>query len=308
MTIAEAIRDGARRLAAAGIEEPRREARLLLALAIGVDPGIVIGYPERVLDAAAQDKVAAFVERRVMREPVSRIVGQRQFWSLNLEISPETLDPRPDSETVIETALALLPDRAAPLRLLDLGTGSGALLLALMSELPRATGTGIDLVPGAATMARRNAAATGFGDRTQFLAGYWGDAIAAAAADVILANPPYIPSGELPGLAPEVAWFEPRLALDGGPDGLESFRELAEDMHRLLAPDGIAIIEVGIGQAESVTELLVNMGLVLRATRRDLAGIVRCVAVASVHQVHASDVGGQARYSKKLVGMRGFPV
>lgn len=281
MTIGEALRLGTDRLAAAGIAEPRREARLLLALALGVDQSVVLGYPERVLDETARGRLLPLLDRRAAREPFSRIAGRREFWSLDFEISPETLDPRPDSETLIETALALLPDRGAALRVLDLGTGSGALLLALLSELPRASGIGIDRVAGAAATARRNAASLGFAERTLFIAGSWGAAISSAVADVILANPPYIASEEIAALAPEVARYEPRMALDGGPDGLGAYRELAADMHRLLVPGGVAVVEIAAGRAIAVTELLVKAGLQLRAVGRDLAGGERCVAVAS---------------------------
>jgi release factor glutamine methyltransferase len=281
-TVGDALRWGAELLARAGVAEPRREARLLLALAMGVDPGVVLGYPERELAAAAQARLTPLFERRAAREPFSRIIGRRQFWSLDLELSAETLDPRPDSETLVEAALALLPDHRAALRLLDLGTGSGALLLALLTELPGAIGLGVDLLPGAAAIARRNATSLGLGSRALFLAGSWGQAISPGWADVILANPPYIASSEIDGLAPEVARFEPRAALDGGPDGLGACRELIAEMPRLLAPGGIVVLEIGSGQADPVTELLVKAGLVLRGVRRDLAGIERCVAASAL--------------------------
>jgi release factor glutamine methyltransferase len=280
-TVGEALRWGTELLARAGIAEPRREARLLLALALGVDPGTVLGYPERALDRMTQERITPLFDKRASREPFSRIAGRRQFWSLDLEISPDTLDPRPDSETLIETALALLPERGARLRILDLGTGSGALLLALLTELPCAVGLGVDLLPGAAATARRNAATLGLASRALFVAGSWGEAISLGWADVILANPPYIVSSEIDGLAPEVARFEPRMALDGGADGLGAYRELIGALPRLLAPGGIAVLEIGAGQADPVTELLVKAGLVLRGVRRDLAGIDRCVAAVS---------------------------
>jgi release factor glutamine methyltransferase len=280
-TVGAALRWGAARLARAGIAEPRREARLLLALATGVEPGVILGYPERELDAAAQQLLVPLVERRAAREPFSRIAGRRQFWSLDLEISADTLDPRADSETLVEMALASLPDRRAALRILDLGTGSGALLLALLKEMPRAIGLGVDLLPGAAATARRNAATLGLGRRALFLGGSWGQAISSGWADVILANPPYIITSEIDRLAPEVARYEPRMALDGGPDGLGAYRELVNEIPRLLAPGGIVVLEVGAGRADPVTELLVKAGLVLRGVRRDLAGIERCIAAAS---------------------------
>ena len=281
VTAREAVAAVARRLAAAGIAESRREARLLVALTLGVEPGVVLGYPERPLDAAAQARLAALTTRRAAREPYSRLAGRRQFWSLDLAISPDTLDPRPDSETLVEAALALLPDRAAPLRILDFGTGSGCLLLALLSELPNAIGIGIDILPGAAITARRNAATLGLADRALFVAGHWGETISGR-ADVILANPPYIPKAEIEALAPEVARYEPRRALDGGTDGLAAYRELAPVTRRLLGADGIALFEVGAGQHEAVARLLGDSGLALQSIKCDLSGVARCVVATPV--------------------------
>jgi release factor glutamine methyltransferase len=277
-TVGAALAEAARRLSAAGIGEPRREARLLLALALGVEPAQVLGYPERALDRRAAARAAELVARRAAREPYSRLAGRRQFWGLDFELSPDTLDPRPDSETLIEAALATLPNRQAPLRIVDFGTGSGCLLLALLSELPRATGLGIDILPGAAAMARRNAAALGLARRSLFVAASWGDAIAGL-ADVILANPPYICSAQISQLQPEVARHEPRAALDGGADGLDAYRRLAGETHRLLAPGGVAFFELGEGQKSAVAALMAAAGLSPAGARRDLAGIERVLQV-----------------------------
>jgi release factor glutamine methyltransferase len=274
----DAVAAVAKRLAAAGITESRREARLVVALALGVEPGVVLGYPERPLDATAQARLVALTTRRAAREPYARLAGRRQFWSLDLAISPDTLDPRPDSETLVEAALALLPDRAARLRLVDFGTGSGCLLLALLSELPHAVGIGIDILPGAAMAARRNAAALGLRDRALFVVGDWGETISGR-ADVIVANPPYIPRAEIDALAPEVARYEPRSALDGGADGLAAYRELAPTTRRLLSADGIALFEVGAGQHTAVARLLGDSGLALQSVKCDLSGVARCVVV-----------------------------
>jgi release factor glutamine methyltransferase len=278
-TIGAAVAAIAKQLAAAGITEARREARLLVALALGVEPSIVLGYPERAVDSAARVRLAALTARRAAREPYARLAGRRQFWSLDLEISPDTLDPRPDSETLVEAALALLPDRAAPLRLLDFGTGSGCLLLALLSELPNAVGIGIDIVLGAAQTARRNAAALGLAERALFAVASWGETICGQ-ADVIVANPPYIPSREIGTLAPEVTRYEPRYALDGGADGLAAYRELGVATRRLLAPRGIALFEVGAGQHAAVTAVLGDSDLELKTVKCDLSGIIRVVVVA----------------------------
>lgn len=292
LTIGEAIQQAAARFAACGIDSPRRDARLLAALATELDTATIAGYPERTLDPLARQKFDRLVERRMAREPVSRLAGRREFWSLDFAVSPETLDPRPDSETLVAAALARIPDRTAPLRLLDLGTGTGCLLLALLSELPNARGIGLDIVPGAAAMARRNAAAMGLESRAFFVVGGWAAAIGGE-IDVVLANPPYVPAAAIDGLAPEVARFEPLAALDGGGDGLQAYRELAPDLARLLDPGGFGVIEVGAGQAASVAEIFASQGLDQAARHRDLAGVERCLVVVC---------------SKKTVGIRALPV
>jgi release factor glutamine methyltransferase len=278
-TIAAALDHAVRRLTAAGIDEPRREARLLLAAALRCDATAVIGYPERRLTAADEATLAGLLSRRAAREPAARLLGRREFWSLDFFVSPDTLVPRPDSETVIEAVLAAIPRRDAALRLLDFGTGTGCLLLALLSELPAASGIGVDLAPGAVATARKNALSLGLADRASFVVGSWGEAISGA-FDVIVANPPYIVSQAIDGLAPEVARYEPRLALDGGFDGLAAYRLLAPEAARRLRPDGIAVFEVGAGQATRVAEEMRQAGLKVCGTRRDLAAIERCIVAA----------------------------
>jgi release factor glutamine methyltransferase len=275
VTAADLLTDAAARLAAAGIESPRREARLLLALALDIDSAALLPG-EREISDAEQIHFAALLARRLQREPYSRIAGKREFWSLDLALSPDTLDPRPDSETLIEAALAHIPDRAAPLTVIDFGTGSGALLLALLTELPSATGIGIDLLPGAAAMARANAESLGLAARARFVAGEWGGAVAAS-ADVILANPPYLNSTALAELAPEIADYDPPAALDGGADGLAAYRSLAGDVARLLRPSGLAFLEIGLGQADAVAAIMAANGLILRGSYADLSGVARCL-------------------------------
>jgi release factor glutamine methyltransferase len=276
--VGTALADAALRLGAAGISDARREARLLLAAALGWDAARVLGFPEAEMTAAARRRLEELIARRSAREPVSRILGYREFWSLPFELSADTLDPRPDSETLIESALAAVAERERVCRVLDFGTGSGCLLLALLSELPNALGTGVDLSEGALQTARRNAAALGLGGRAQFLRGNWSDGLWGH-WDVILANPPYIPSDALQSLMPEVARYEPRLALDGGTDGLEAYRALGPQIARLLAPAGIAAVEVGAGQALAVAAIMRGAGLVLRALRHDLSGVDRCLVL-----------------------------
>ena len=217
-TLGEAVAAAAVDLASCGIADPRREARLLVALAAGLETAAVLTYPERALELPAEARLQDMVRRRRKREPVSRLIGQREFWSLEFEVGPATLDPRPDSETLVEAALGRIGDRGARLKILDLGTGTGCLLLALLSELPNAFGLGFDLAPEAVAVARRNAAANALESRAFFAVGDWG-AAARGGFDVVLANPPYVPSAEIARLAPEVALWEPRLALDGGADG-----------------------------------------------------------------------------------------
>ena len=279
--VSAALQAAARRLAAAGFEQPRREARLLLATALDCEPGEVLTRDDEQLGAAARRRVANYLERRLAREPLSRIRGYREFWSQRFEISPDTLDPRPDSETLIEAVLERLPDRQRAYRVLDLGVGSGCLLLALLSELPRAVGCGVDCNRGAVATARRNAAALRLADRSRIQPGDWG-ADLPPGFDVVIANPPYIPSGSIAGLMPEVRDYEPRLALDGGEDGLAAYRALAGQLPRLLAASGFAALELGTGQARSVAELMTAAGLVIRGVRHDLSGIERCMIVERV--------------------------
>ncbi len=256
----EALRRAAARLAAAGIEAPAREARLLARLS--ADPA----------------RFESLVARRAAREPMALLRGQQGFWTLDLAVSPATLIPRPDSETLIEAALAAFPDRAAVRRVLDLGTGTGALLLAALAEFPAAWGLGTDRAPAAAALAAANARACGLAERAAFAAGSW-VAPLAGRFDLILSNPPYIPSGDIAGLMPEVAAFEPRSALDGGPDGLDAYRALLPGLPALLAPAGIAILELGAGQADAVGRLATTAGFSVADLRPDLGGVARAMVL-----------------------------
>jgi release factor glutamine methyltransferase len=302
-TIATALDAATARLAAAGIEQPRFEARVLLAAALETSSTTILAYPERVLSSVEARRLADFLFRRAGREPMARLLGRREFWSLDFKLSPETLVPRPDSETLIEAAIAELPDRAAPLRVLDFGTGTGCLLLAFLREFPAASGVGVDVAPGAAETARENAAALGLADRAGFLAGCWGDAIFGR-FDVILANPPYIESGAIAGLAPEVARYEPRRALDGGADGLSFYRLLAPETARLLSETGIALFEIGSGQVASVTAIMEEADLKTYKVCSDLAGIGRCILVRK----RAGRRLTRGETTKKTIGKRDFPV
>jgi len=280
-TVAQALATGAARLRDAGVEAARRDALLLLATALGVDPDMLRLRSERRLDAAERSAFETLLGRRAGREPVSRIVGTREFWSLPFKITRDTLDPRPDSETLVEAVLARIGDRTAPLDILDLGTGSGCLLLALLSELPAARGLGVDISEAALKVARENAAVLGLGSRADFLCAPWGAALGGSplegAWQVIVSNPPYILSGELPDLAPEVQDFDPPLALAGGPDGLDAYRALAPEIARLMAPGGLAALEIETTQIDTVEALLRAAGLTDFGRKRDLAGNWRCL-------------------------------
>lgn len=273
-TIGECLADGARRLAEAGIPDARREARLILAHALGVAPTVVNGYPERpVLDRQPYE---ALIGRRTNREPLSHLTGRREFWSLPFEVTAATLDPRPDSETVVEAALAVFPDPEAALTVLDLGTGTGCLLLAVLSERKMATGVGTDIDPAAVAVARRNAYRLGLAERATFVVADWGRALEGQ-FDIVVANPPYIPGHEIAGLQPEVAQFEPLLALDGGADGLDAYRCLAGDIARLLTAGGAAVVEFGTDQADRVASIMTGAGLIVDRCVPDLDGRWRCL-------------------------------
>jgi release factor glutamine methyltransferase len=231
-------------------------------------------------DASVPIEEAAFealVARRMAREPLALILGRREFWSLDFAVSSATLIPRPDSETLIEAALAAFADRAPPRRVLDLGTGSGCLLLAALSEFRGAIGIGVDRSASAAALAARNAASLGMADRAAFACCDWASALDGR-FDLVVCNPPYIASPELGDLMPEVARYEPLSALDGGPDGLSAYRHLVPELHRLLSPDGFAVLELGAGQAEAVAGLARDAGF-SATTRQDLSGIVRVLVL-----------------------------
>ena len=284
LSVARALDEGTRNLAEAGVAEPRRDAVALLAAA-GVPREKQIGRPGGPVEHGGLAAYRGMVARRARREPVSRILGQREFWSLPFSLTPDTLDPRPDSETLVEGALSLCADRAAPLSILDLGTGTGCLLLALLSELPQATGVGADISPAALRVAQANAQALGLSHRTGFAASDWGDGLKGP-FNLILANPPYIVDGDIGRLEPEVALYEPREALAGGPDGLEAYRCLAPRLGALLAPGGHVLLEVGAGQAAEVAGLLAEKGLEIRGILRDLGGVERCI-IASLATMFA---------------------
>ncbi|WP_119304536.1 peptide chain release factor N(5)-glutamine methyltransferase [Dongia deserti] len=276
MTIGDLLKDAAARIAAAGLEDAQREARLLMMEATGLDRATIFMHAERVIDPAAIVRFRELAARRAQREPMSHILGRREFWSLTFKVTAHTLDPRPDSETLVQAVLDQVPDRFAPLRLVDFGTGTGCLLLALLHELPRAEGLGVDASEPALVVARENAAALGLAMRAAFRRSDWDEQVDSA-FDILISNPPYIPSGQIDTLQPEVAQYEPRAALDGGTDGLCAYRRLAPAATRLLIPGGLAAFEIGVDQSDSVIEIMAGAGLRHIATAKDLAGIPRCL-------------------------------
>lgn len=275
-TIGSALSEAGGALARTDIAEPRRLARRLIAAALGLSAAEVFAHPERALTPADEARLAQMLARTLAREPLSRIVGAREFWGLDFLLSADTLDPRPESETVVEAVVARLPDRERAYRFLDLGTGTGCLLLALLGEFPRATGIATDIAPGAVRTARHNAALLGFAGRAAFFAGNWAEAVAGR-FDVVVANPPYIATATIAGLAPEVRDHDPHHALDGGMDGLAAYRAIAADLPRLLPPGGLVAVEIGAGQADHVAAILAQRALAIDGFLPDLAGIVRCV-------------------------------
>lgn len=259
----------------AGIDNARFEARLLLEHVLKVQTQVLIGYPEREVTPDQQQEITALLTRRLGREPMSHILGYREFWSLRFKVTKDTLTPRPDSESLIEAVLKHLPDPTAPLKVLDLGVGTGCLLLSVLSEYENASGLGIDLSARALAVAKENAEALGLVDRCQFSLGNWMDGIDDR-FDLILSNPPYIPLTDRSHLTPEVVDHEPETALFAGEDGLDDYRLLAKQLPSRLKQHGIAVIELGIHQDEPVKKLMETAGLSVIDSARDLGGIVRC--------------------------------
>jgi len=281
-TLQRAFASAARLLRQAEVETPELDARLLLCHAAGLSHEAYVSRRDDTLEPGAATRFGAVVERRLEGEPVSRITGVREFYGRPFRLDASTLDPRADTETLIEAGLGLIDRegwRARPLRLLDLGTGTGCILITLLAELPQATGVGIDLSPPALALARENARALGVEARARFVASDWLDAIGGA-FDLVVANPPYIATADIEGLSREVGAHDPWRALDGGPDGLAAYRRIVPLLRQVLRPKGMALLETGAGQAEAVFDLLVKAGLATGDGTwmwRDLGGRPRVV-------------------------------
>ncbi len=242
VSIEAALRWGVARLQSADIETAGLDARLLLSHATGLPREGLVAQNAELLAVPVNDRYAAMIEQRRGGESVARIVGSKEFWSLSFELGPDTLEPRPDSECIVEDLLATVADRHASHRVLDLGTGTGCLLLSLLSELPQATGVGVDVAPGALEVAHRNANRLGLQDRATFLESDWLESVEGS-FDLVISNPPYITASEMDLLAPHVRDFDPALALEGGKDGLVAYRDILGELHRVLAPGASVAME-----------------------------------------------------------------
>jgi release factor glutamine methyltransferase len=268
--------DVRKRLEAAGIDTPVLDARLLLEAGAGVSRLEIVTDPRREVSDAQADAVNKLTQRREAREPISHIIGRKHFWTLDLAVNAHVLTPRPETEFVVEAGLQETLPADAPHRILDLGAGSGAIILALLKDRPNATGVAVDLSDRALEVLRTNAVDLGVADRLKIRPGDWAADIDGR-FDLVVSNPPYIPTNDIDGLAPEVARFEPRLALDGGEDGMVAYRIITAALPRLLRPGGAFALEVGLGQAEGVKAMAEAVGLTTSEPRRDLAGIPRVV-------------------------------
>jgi release factor glutamine methyltransferase len=277
-SVAQARRALAAQFRDAGLDSPELDARILVGHALGIDHTALVAAAAQPLAASTAADIARLAARRLAHEPVSRIVGVKEFFGLPFTVTPAVLVPRPETETVVELALALV-DRGgarAP-RIADLGVGSGAILLALLSALPQASGVGTDIDAQALAVAQRNAEALGLAARATFLRGDYGVALRGP-FDLVVSNPPYIPRRDIAGLAPEVRDHDPPHALDGGTDGLAAYRAIAADAPRLLGPGGRLVLEIGAGQRGDVERILTEGGLAIDAVRHDLSGMARAIA------------------------------
>lgn len=268
------ISHAVRKLTEAAVPEPNREARYLMEQA-GLSRLQQISYPKQIISADIAEKFMEFLQRRCVREPLSHIIGIKEFWSLPFITGPDVLDPRPETECLIEMLLEEKTDRDSPLLFTDLGTGSGCLLITALKEYPRSYGIGCDYSNRAIRIAQQNADNHQMNERASLVVSDWGSSLQMQAIDVILSNPPYIEENAV--LPPEVAHYDPPQALYGGKDGLQCYRALMPDIQRLLRPNGLAIIEIGFGQRIAIEKIAKDAGLYLSKMKCDLSGIERAL-------------------------------
>jgi release factor glutamine methyltransferase len=275
-TLVTAWKTAQARLKAGRIDSPAIDARLLLEVAAGVGRTDILADPHRALTPDQAAAYAAMIDRRMKREPVSRILGRKGFWKIMLNVTPDVLSPRPDTEAILDVVLLALPPQAA-FQIIDLGTGSGAILLAILAERPAARGMGTDISSEAIAVARENAANLDLDARASFLRTEWATGFGPGTFDVVVSNPPYIPSGDIAGLDPEVREHDPHLALDGGPDGLQAYRDLAPEIRRVLKPEGLFAVEIGWDQGPQVKALFEAAGFTDVKVVKDLSNRDRVV-------------------------------
>lgn len=272
----DALRHAVIALQQAHIETASLDARLLLQHVMGLSREALLDHGNAAMTPDQAEDYRLLIDKRRRRQPVAQLIERREFWGKEYRVTPATLDPRPDSETLVASVLERCAGRNTPITILDFGTGSGCLLLSLLGELPAARGVGVDVSPQALDVARENALRHNLAHRAEFVRSSWGEKVEGS-FDVIISNPPYIPTAAIAALADEVRIYEPRGALDGGQDGLDCYRELLPQIANLLAPEGLAALEIGAGQQAQVAVLAQAAGLTVTAAKKDLAGIVRCL-------------------------------
>lgn len=281
MRIRDKVAELAGRFETAGIDTPKADARALAAFVLNKEPVYLRMHPDEEIDLQDIMRIDEYAARRLKREPVSKITGTRGFWRLDFKVTPDVLDPRPDSETLIEKVLEILPDRRAPLKILDMGTGSGCLAQALLCEYIKAQAVGTDISPAALAVARENAVFNGLKERFKAVQADWNEAEwekkVAAPFDVVIANPPYITENERAALAPEVRDFDPPQALFGGPDGLDPYRKIVLSLPHLLKKGGLFVCEFGKGQEEDVRRIICAGTGTFHSFGTDLGGVTRCL-------------------------------
>jgi release factor glutamine methyltransferase len=275
-TLGSAFEQAFQMLKEADVGEALLDARLLVAHATENETATIFGFPERPIENQQVLLLEASLRRRIAREPMAYILKTREFWSLPFIVSSDTLVPRPDSETLIEAVLEHIPETRRNLSILDLGTGSGCLLLSLLSKFANAIGIGVDASEAALDIAKQNAAALGLEERATFIVSDWTEKVEDQ-FDIVIANPPYIPSSDIPNLEADVAQYEPLAALDGGANGLDSYRKILRQLPKVLTDDASIFLESGAGQASAVSEMVREIGFQHIETKKDLAGIERCV-------------------------------